>query len=64
MNQTLCLLSGKEEDYPIELMAMSRNVYPCKDIEIAERLTGKKESSRFKEIPYTIKLRIIKMTRV
>ena len=42
---------------------MSRNANPCKEIEIAERLTGKKESSLFKEIPNTIKLRTIEGTR-
>ena len=48
----------------MELMAINRNVYPCREIEIAERLTGKKESGRFKEIPNTTKLRIIEMTRI
>ena len=43
---------------------MSRNANPCKEIEIAERLTGKKESGLFKEIPNTIKLRIIETTRI
>ena len=46
-----------------ELIAMSRNENPCKEIEIAERLTGKKESGLFKEIPNTIKLRTIEVTR-
>jgi hypothetical protein len=31
---------------------------------MAERLTGEKESALFKEIPKTIKLRIIEVTRV
>jgi hypothetical protein len=31
---------------------------------MAERLTGKKESGRFREIPNTIKFRIIEVTRV
>ena len=43
---------------------MSRNANPCKEIEIAERLTGKKESDLFKEIPNTIKLRTIEVTRI
>ena len=43
---------------------MSLNANPCKEIEIAERLTGKKESGLFKEIPYTIKLRTIEVTRI
>jgi hypothetical protein len=38
---------------------MSRNANPCKEIAIAERLTGKKESGLFKEIPNTIKLRTL-----
>ena len=41
------------------MIATNRNAYPCREIEIAERLTGKKESGRFKEIPNTIKLKII-----
>jgi hypothetical protein len=45
-------------------MAISRNANPCKEIEIAERLTGKKESGRFKEIPNTIKLRTIDVTKI
>ena len=49
---------------PIELMAISRNAYPCREIEMAERLTGKNESGRFREIPNTIKLRIIEGTRM
>ncbi len=43
---------------------MSRNANPCKEIAIAERLTGKKESALFKEIPNTIKLAIIEMTSI
>ena len=42
---------------------MSRNANPCKKIALAERLTGKKESGPFKEIPNTIKLRTIEVTR-
>ena len=45
-------------------MATNRNAYPWREIEIAEKLTGKKESGRFKEIPNTIKLRIIDVTRI
>ena len=48
----------------MELIATNRNAYPCREIEIAERLTGKKESARFKEIPNVIKLRIIDVTRI
>ena len=43
---------------------MGRNANPCKEIEIAERLTGEKESGLFKKIPYTIKLRNIEVTRM
>jgi hypothetical protein len=49
---------------PIELMAINRNVYPCNEIEMAKRLTGKKESGRFREIPNTKKLRIIEAIRM
>ena len=38
---------------------MSRNAYPCREIEMAERLTGKKEFGRFREIPNTMKLSTI-----
>ena len=48
----------------MELIATNLNAYPCREIEIAERLTGKKEFGRFKEIPNTIKLRIIDVTRI
>jgi len=41
------------KNQPIELMAINRNVYPCREIAIAEKLTGKKESGRFREIPNT-----------
>ena len=43
---------------------MSRNANPCKEIEAAKRLTGKKESGLFKEIPNTIKLQNIEATRI
>ena len=43
---------------------MSRNANPCKEIEIAERLTGKKEFGLFNEIPNTIKLQTIEATRI
>ena len=43
-------------------MAISRNMYPCKEMEIAERLTGKNESGRLSEIPNTKKLAIIEVT--
>ena len=43
---------------------MSLNANPCKEIEIAERLTGGKESGLFKEIPNTIKLQTIEVTRI
>ena len=43
---------------------MSRNANPCKEIALAERLTGKKESGLFKEIPNTIKLQNIEATRI
>jgi len=46
----------------MELMAINRKVYPCREMEIVERLTGKKEFGRFNEIPNTIKLRIIEVT--
>ena len=42
---------------------MSRNANSCNKIALAERLTGKKESGLFKEIPNTIKLRTIEVTR-
>lgn len=45
-------------------MAISRKAYPCREIEMAERLTGKKEFGRFREIPNTIKLAIIEATSV
>ncbi len=45
-------------------MAITRKAYPCREIEMAERLTGKKESGRFREIPNTIKLRIIDVIRM
>ena len=45
-------------------MAINRNAYPCREIEMAERLTGKKEFGRFREIPNTIKLAIIEATSV
>jgi hypothetical protein len=45
-------------------MAINRNAYPWRAIEMAERLTGKKEFGRFREIPNTIKLRIIEVTRI
>jgi len=47
----------------MEFMAISRNTYPCKEMEMAERLTGKKEFGRFREIPSTIKLATIDVTR-
>jgi len=47
----------------IEFMAISLKAYPCKEMERAERLTGKKELRRFREIPSTIKLAIIDVTR-
>lgn len=40
-------------------MAINLNAYPCKEMEIAERLTGKKDPGRFSEIPRTKKLAII-----
>ena len=43
---------------------MSLNANPCKEIEIAERLTGTKESGLFIEIPNTIKLRTIEVTKI
>ncbi len=47
----------------IELMAISRKTYPCREIEMAERLTGKNESGRLSEIPNTKKtLAIIEVT--
>ena len=46
------------------MIATNRNAYPCREIEIAERLTGKKESVRFKEMPNTMKFRIIDVTRI
>jgi len=46
------------------LIAINLNAYPCKEIEIAERLTGKKEFGLFKEMPNTIKLRIIEVTKI
>ena len=45
-------------------MAISRNAYPCREMEVAERMTGKKESGRLSEIPKTIKLAIIEATKV
>lgn len=48
----------------IELMAINRNAYPCSEIEMAERLTEKKEFGRFREIPNTMKLAIIEATSV
>ena len=42
---------------------MSRNANPCEKIALAERLTGEKKSGLFKEIPNTIKLRTIEVTR-
>ncbi len=44
--------------------AISLNAYPCKEIEMAERMTGKNELGRLIEIPKTIKLAIIEVTRV
>lgn len=49
---------------PMEWMAISRNVYPCREIARAKRLTGKKESGRFREMANTIKLRIMEVTRI
>jgi hypothetical protein len=46
------------------LIAITLNANPCKEIEMAERLTGKKESGLFREIPRTIKLRIIEVTSI
>ena len=43
-------------------MAISRNTYPCREIEIAERLTGKNESGRLSETPNTKKLAVIEAT--
>ena len=40
------------------------NANPCKEIEIAERLTGQKEPGLFIEIPNTIKLQNIEVTRI
>ena len=40
------------------------NANPCKEIEIAERLTGKKESGLLIEIPNTTKLQSIETTRI
>jgi len=40
------LLSDNEQSIilqPIELMAISRNAHPCREMEIAERLSGKME---------------------
>ena len=45
-------------------MAINRNAYPCREIEMAERLTGKKEFGRFREIPNTMKLATIEVTSV
>ena len=44
-------------------MAISRKAYPWREIEMADKLTGKKESGRFREIPNTIKLAIIDVTK-
>jgi len=46
-----------------ELMAISRKAYPWREIEMADKLTGIKESGRFREIPNTTKLQIIEVTR-
>ena len=45
-------------------MAISLNAYPCREMEVAERMTGKKDSGRLREIPKTIKLAIIEATKV
>jgi len=45
-------------------MAICRKAYPWREIEMADRLTGIRESGRFREIPNTIKLQIIEVTRI
>ncbi len=41
---------------------MSRKANPWREIEMAHKLTGKKESGRFSEIPSTKKLQIMDAT--
>ncbi|HIK58924.1 MAG: hypothetical protein ABGX43_06265 [Nitrospinaceae bacterium] len=48
----------------IELSAISQKTYPCREIEMGERLTGENESGWLSEIANTIKLAIIEMTSV
>jgi len=46
-----------------EMTAKCLNANPCKEIEIAKRLTGQKESGLFIKIPNTIKLQNIEVIR-
>jgi|SaaInlStandDraft_2_1057019.scaffolds.fasta_scaffold09023_2 hypothetical protein len=48
----------------MESKAIILNANPCKEIEAAERLTGKNESGLLREIPNTIKLRTIDVTKI